>query len=214
MISGECRVEPVGLSTGHQLALEGLRLRLDLRIVPGTAEDGSAAAIWRVEDGRIRTLRLGVPEVYRRAAMLAGGGVLVLALVIWFAGARAPLDGQVAPSATSRVITTTVTPAVEDGAAGASPLPHGPSVTVAPDVAPQPPPLAAPPGAAAAMEALPGTMLPAVTVPGAAAPDEPEATASKPATPPPGTPSAAPRPRPAAVRAPPGDNLDLFADPK
>ena len=57
MISGECRVEPIGLTTGHQLALEGLRLRLDLRIVPGAAaaaegnegaavgENGAAAAV-------------------------------------------------------------------------------------------------------------------------------------------------------------------------
>src|SRR5689334_20051110 len=99
MISGECRVEPVGLATGRQLALEGLRLRLDLRIVPDSAQDGSAAAIWRIEDGRVRTLRLGVPEVYRRAAMIAGLGVLCVSLAIWFAGSRSASNEHVGPAA-------------------------------------------------------------------------------------------------------------------
>ena len=195
MISGECRVEPVGLSTGHQLALDGLRLRLDLRIVPGTAEDGSAAAIWRVEDGRIRTLRLGVPEVYRRAAMLTGVGVLVLALAVWFAGSRAPSDERVGPNPASPVITTTVTPAVEGTTPAAGSPAHAPSVTVSSDVAPQPPPAASGGGAAP----------PPV--------EEPAAASGAPA-PLPEKLAAPPRPRPPAVRAPPGDNLDLFSDPK
>jgi hypothetical protein len=205
MISGECRVEPVGLTTGHQLALDGLRLRLDLRIVPGTAEDGSAAAIWRVEDGRIRTLRLGVPEVYRRAAMLTGVGVLVLALAVWFAGSRTPSDGQVAPSPASPVITTTVTPAIE-AAAGAASVAPVPAVAVPPGVAPQPPPAVAFPTAP--------TPPPAPAAPEAARAEAPAAPASEPEGPAAAAPALAARPRPAVVRAPAGDNLDLFSDPK
>ena len=208
MISGECRVEPVGLSTGHQLALDGLRLRLDLRIVPGTAEDGSAAAIWRVEDGRIRTLRLGVPEVYRRAAMLTGVGVLVLALVIWFAGSSAPSEGASAAPPASQVITTTVTPAV-GGASGATPsVVHAPSLDVSPNVAPLAPPAAPSDVTTSAARA------PTAAPPAAAPPPEEPAAASDPSPPVPDKPAVAPRPRPAAVRAPAGDNLDLFSDPK
>lgn len=193
MISGECRVEPIGLSTGHQLALDGLRLRIDLRIVRGTAEDGSAAALWRVEDGRVRTLRLAVPEVYQRAAMLAGVGVVVVALVIWFAGSRAPSDGRVAPTPASPVITRTITPPGDGASAGAGSV-HVPSVSVSPTVAPEPPAASAPARGAPAEES------------GAAGAAAPVSRVERLTLP--------PRPRPAAARAPAGDNLDLFSDPK
>ena len=210
MISGECRVEPIGLSTGHQLALEGLRLRLDLRIVPGTAEDGSAAAIWRVEDGRVRTLPLGVPAVYRRAAVLSGLGVLAVAIGIWLAGSRAPSDGVTA----SPIITTTVAPAAEGGTSGgASAGPHSPSVAVlggdvSPNVAPLSPALSAP-----------AATVPAAAPPASAAPpDEPAAATGQAPLPSashaPEERVVAPRPRPAPGRAPAGDMLDLFSDPK
>jgi hypothetical protein len=56
MIGGDCRVEtiPFGGSTkapgGRRLAIDGLRLRLDLRIVPNAAAGGDAAAeaVWRI----------------------------------------------------------------------------------------------------------------------------------------------------------------------
>src|SRR5688572_20656502 len=46
MISGECRVDAIppadGMLAGHRLSIDGLRLRLDLRIVP--AADGADGA--------------------------------------------------------------------------------------------------------------------------------------------------------------------------
>lgn len=92
MISGECRVEPIGLTPGRQLTLEGLRLRLDLRIVPDAKGEGIAPAVWRVEEAHATTLRLGVPASIRHVAVLAGLGALTFALVVWFAGSRAPSD--------------------------------------------------------------------------------------------------------------------------
>jgi hypothetical protein len=205
MISGECRVEPIGLSTGHQLALDGLRLRLDLRIVAGTAADGSAEAVWRVEDGRIRTLSLNVPAVYRRAAMLAGLGVLAVALLVWFAGSRAPSEAQ-APALTPGVSVTWETDGNASSVGGAggaasasepSPAPASPDHgDVAPRVAPLPP----------------AAQLPApVTVEPAAPPAPAAAETVRP--PPPSQPA---RPRPAAPSPALTDRemLDLFSDPK
>jgi hypothetical protein len=162
MISGECRVEPLGL-TGRQLALDGLRLQLDLRIVPdGETGAAAAAAVWRVEDGHVATSRLGVPAIYRRAAVLAGLGALALAVVVWFAGTRTSSEERGTPTSTRVSIPPPSTsggasagPAlaigvpgtVMEGSAGRSastPVESSRPQRVAPHVAPLPPEPAAP----------------------------------------------------------------------
>ena len=213
MISGECRVEPIGLSSGHQLALDGLRLRLDLRIVAATAADGSAEAVWRVEDGRIRTLSLNVPAVYRRAAMLAGIGALAVALLVWFAGSRAPSEAQgptLAPGAPgARETDGLASSAPRSSGAGASAA-AAPSVGAAGDaasaaspdrgdVAPRVAPLAP-----AAQPPAPVSVEPAApAAPAAAGTVRP--SPSQPARPRPSAPS------PALTNR---EMLDLFSDPK
>jgi hypothetical protein len=206
MISGECRVEPVGLATGRQLALEGLRLRLDLRIVPGSAENGSAAAVWRIEDRRVRTLRLRVPAVYRRAAMITGLGVLCISLVIWFAGSRSTSNEHVGPAASgSQVITTTVAPAARDAAPPATA--HAPAVAVASEGVSSG---VAPPVSPANVQGLAPSLTPARAELAA----EPATNAAPNAAATAGRTAAVPRPRPAPERDPGGDGLELFSDPK
>jgi hypothetical protein len=101
MISGECHVEgipaPGSSSPGdRRLALDGLRLRLDLRIVPGAGGgDAAAAAVWRIESDRVATLPLCAPSTVRRIAMAAGVAVLALALGVWFlASPVTPTDAR------------------------------------------------------------------------------------------------------------------------
>lgn len=115
VISGECRVEtiPFGADApgGRKLAIDGLRLRLDLKIVPNAAGSGdaAAAAIWRIENARLATLPLGILASYRTLAVAAGLGAMLLALGVWFVGAPAesttmvgasePSAARVAPAA-------------------------------------------------------------------------------------------------------------------
>jgi hypothetical protein len=101
MISGECHVEgipaPGSSSPGdRRLALDGLRLRLDLRIVPGASGgDAAAAAVWRIESDRLATLSLCAPSTVRRIAMAAGVAALALALGVWFlASPVTPTDAR------------------------------------------------------------------------------------------------------------------------
>jgi hypothetical protein len=90
VITGECRVEGLpprdpSARSDHRLALEGLRLQLDLRIVPGPAGgEAAAAAVWRIESDRVKTLSLDAPSALQRAAVAAGVAVLVAALGVWF----------------------------------------------------------------------------------------------------------------------------------
>jgi hypothetical protein len=101
MISGECHVEGIPASGSsspgdRRLALDGLRLRLDLRIVPGAAGgDAAAAAIWRIESDRLATLPLCAPSTVRRIAMAAGVAALAVALGVWFlASPVTPTDAR------------------------------------------------------------------------------------------------------------------------
>ena len=106
MISGECRVEPIPFGNapdaagGRKLAIDGLRLRLDLRIVPdGSGGDAVGAAVWRIENARLATLPLGLAAPYRWVAVAAGLGAVLLALGVWFAGAPSAPPSSVEPSA-------------------------------------------------------------------------------------------------------------------
>jgi hypothetical protein len=101
VISGECHVEgipgPGSASPGdRRLILDGLRLRLDLRIVPGApGSDAAAAAIWRIESDGLSTLPLCAPSTYRRLAVGAGIAALALAVGMWFLGSPVtPTDAR------------------------------------------------------------------------------------------------------------------------
>jgi hypothetical protein len=140
VITGECSVE--GLTgADHQVLLEGLRLRLDLRIMPrakgkdAVGAGAGAAAVWRIEDARIATLPLGVPLVYQRAALISGLSVLALSIAFWLAR----------PSTTSSFEAASAPPRASSAAApvanvpaAPSPMMHeGSSEVVAPRVAPR-----------------------------------------------------------------------------
>jgi hypothetical protein len=100
VISGECRVEGVpsldpSSPSGRKLALDGLRLQLDLRIVPSASGDATAAAIWRIDSEAVATLPLCTPAGYRRLAMAVGLAVLIAAVGVWFlAGPSAPSEAR------------------------------------------------------------------------------------------------------------------------
>lgn len=81
-MSAECRVEHVSLE-GAQIAIDGLRLRLDLRIVPRSARAGSADGTG-ILDVVSATLRSTRAPVYQVAAVVLGVGVLLVALLLWF----------------------------------------------------------------------------------------------------------------------------------
>ncbi len=86
LMAGECRIE-ANSASGRKVVVEGLRVRLDLRIVPGSstpAADGSTEAMLRVASAKITTAPLEVPA-YLRGAVWAGVGALTLALGVWFA---------------------------------------------------------------------------------------------------------------------------------
>lgn len=109
MISGECRVDAIppadGVLAGHRLSIDGLRLRLDLRIVPA-ADGAGGAAVLRVEQASVTTLPLfgvSVPAVYRRAAVLSSLAMLTLAVVVWFAGTPPEREELASPRDTSAV---------------------------------------------------------------------------------------------------------------
>jgi hypothetical protein len=130
VISGECRVEtlPFGSSPeppgGRKLAIDGLRLRLDLRIVPSAAggDDAAAAAIWRIENAQLATLPLGIAASYRTLAVAAGLGAMLLALGVWFVGAPGAPTTMGAPSTASGNARTLPTAAI----APSSPIPGSP----------------------------------------------------------------------------------------
>jgi hypothetical protein len=208
VISGECRVDtlPFGDSpnspAGRKLAIDGLRLRLDLRIVPSAAggDDAAAAAIWRIENAHLATLPLSITASYRKLAVAAGLGAMLLALGVWFVGppsAPTTLGEPSSPRAAARELPV---------AAPSSPLPSSPARTaatreVAPSsVADSPAPV---PSAGAAPPLLPQTAIPSVA-PRIAAMPASAATPAMPASAATAAPAGAARVDP-AVRAPRGE---------
>jgi hypothetical protein len=143
---------------GHRLSIDGLRLRLDLRIVPGSlGADGSGAAVLRVENANVTTLPLfgvHIPAVYRRAAVLSSLVVLGLALVVWFSSTPVehgssfePAAPQAAPARSAPAVSAR---AIERAVAPPAAVPPA----AVPPAAVPPPPAAGP--AAPAVRVEPG----------------------------------------------------------
>jgi len=98
VISGECRVETVPSSEGA--LLKGLRLELDLRLAPATADGKEGTwSILRVEGARFAPDRPAALPAYQRWSMLAGAGVLLLSTALWFA--LEPEPSEALPAAAS-----------------------------------------------------------------------------------------------------------------
>ena len=96
MIHGECRLRATS-PWADEITLDGLRLHLDLHIVPrasrASSGPGAPASLRRASAG-LRALWLGI-SVRRERAFVAGVSVLALALAFW--STRAP-SGSRAPS--------------------------------------------------------------------------------------------------------------------
>jgi hypothetical protein len=85
-LSGECRIEAISLD-GQARLIDGLRLRLDLRLAPSSRRQGSQLpALTR--------------QVQKLAAMVALGALLT-ALLVWFLWAPAAPPISVAPLPTA-----------------------------------------------------------------------------------------------------------------
>ena len=88
MLSGECRIDAIPVN-GRAVLIDGLRLRLDLRLAPAAQPAG--------HEQRTRSALL--PRRVQRLAALAGLAALLMALAFWFAGgAPAPSHGRGAPA--------------------------------------------------------------------------------------------------------------------
>jgi hypothetical protein len=86
MLSGECRIDAVPVK-GQAVLIDGLRLRLDLRLAPAAKPCADAQ----------RTSPALLPRRVQRLAALAGLAALLLALAIWFAGAPVPSQPSSVP---------------------------------------------------------------------------------------------------------------------
>lgn len=81
-MNASCRVEEPSVSNAG-IALEGLRLRLDIRILPGSAKNGPRGRVRaRVLEAELGERRL---PMYRWAAVMVGLGVLIATVVVWIA---------------------------------------------------------------------------------------------------------------------------------
>src|SRR4051812_40415471 len=78
MLSGECRIDAIPIH-GQAVLLDGLRVRLDLRLAP-------SAARAKATDPKQRTGLLLLPRRVQRLAAMAGLAALLSALALWFAG--------------------------------------------------------------------------------------------------------------------------------
>jgi hypothetical protein len=201
-MEGECRIE-ANSPSGRKVVLEGLRVRLDLRIVPGSgspAADGNTEAVLRVASAKITTVTEA--RSYLHGALWAGLGALTLALVVWFASAAPePLVND--PGARSSNVGAPGEAMLES--AGRTPIEKSfvPEKPAAPErETPAVAPILAPPPVPHAPAVVPlrrGPPLPRRA---------PFARADSP-------PSHAPSPPPVAAKlASSGDMLDLFEDPK
>jgi hypothetical protein len=222
MLSGECRVETTP-AAGCEVFLEGMRLHLDLRLVPRAstrAADGRVETLLEVEHARFSATR-GLSPSFERAAIYAGLGALTLAVIVWCLGgtsAPSPLDA----AAPARVSAPTNTRAVPRSSAAsgahdtpvASRTPGAPSAPrPAPDISPAPADLP-PAGARRAAPLTPPRPAPEVMpTPGASTPKSaPVRAKAAMTTQPTGSRNGAPA-APARARAS-VDKLDLFEDTK
>lgn len=89
MLSGECRIDAIPIH-GQAVLIDGLRLRLDLRLAPSA----------KATDSKQRTGPLLLPRRVQRLAAMAGLAALLSALALWFAGGGTPAP-QPAPPATA-----------------------------------------------------------------------------------------------------------------
>jgi hypothetical protein len=127
MLSGECRIEAIPLS-GEAVLLDGLRLRLDLRLraVP--------------KEGSESHLPVLSPRV-QRAAALAGLSALIVALAIWSWGPAAPESVvPAAPTAAPALAPAASPPRIEPTSPVSVPAPNpAPAVAAVPTPASPPP---------------------------------------------------------------------------
>ena len=162
MLSGECRIDAIPIH-GQAVLIDGLRLRLDLRLAPSA----------KAADSKQRTGSLLLPRRVQRLAALAGLAALLSALALWFAGGGAPAP-QPAPPATAA-------PPVRAPAAraGAAPPPvemATPQLAPVPQVTPEPRPNVPP--AARSESATASAAKPALAVAKSPAPSRPSAPKS------------------------------------
>jgi hypothetical protein len=101
MIHGECRLEATS-PWADDIAVEGLRLHLDLHIVPRASRatsGGGATAALRRASASLRALCLGI-SVRRERAVVAGISVLAMVIAFWStrtpSGSHAPNNGTAA----------------------------------------------------------------------------------------------------------------------
>lgn len=246
MISGECRVEPIPFTPSpggdSKLSIEGLRLRLDLRILPGApGSDAVAAAVWRVESANVAWLPFGGLRGWRRVALAAGVVGLGLALVVWVEHALssrnlssqevsppeplarpspavrnrpAPAPGPASPPPAS----ASSGPALDTGAAGAAAAAvPTPASGVAPRITVVQPEVDSPARSGASRQVADGTVRPPTAVASSGAAPRKAAARGAPSTVASSNAAKEPSPRSdssVATSLSSQDMLDLFADTK
>lgn len=187
MIHGECRLEATS-PWADDVILNGLRLQLDLHIVPRRgrvpADSGATAALRRAS-ASVRALCFESSR-YQQHALMAGIGVLALALALAFWSAREP-SGVNAPTS-ERPTAPVVAKSPEPRSPPRPVVPLAPAAKVTPlHAEPSPPP---------------GTGSPATESPSLPAPNE-APSARKLAAP--------SRPTPPPLAAPPAPAVKSFA---
>jgi hypothetical protein len=216
-MSAECRVQALPLS-GADISIDGLRLRLDIRIVPRSKDSAASTdtdAILRVVSAKLSR----VPEMpaYQWAAVMLGVGFLLVAITLWIAK---PSQAPVAPDRTAAAAPAVSAPQVRAETAmptarAPEPAPVLPAASNAPAAAPAPVP-SAPPSTSTAP--IPAPRTPRVEVNSAQPSKRPEPF--KKTLPPARTAVAAAPPEPASAPPQPvaqrpaarSDMLDLFGD--
>jgi hypothetical protein len=123
MLSGECRIDAIPIH-GQAVLIDGLRLRLDLRLAPSA----------KATDSKQRTGSLLLPRRVQRLAAMAGLAALLSALALWFAGGGAPAPQPAPPATAAPPVPAPTARAV------AAPPPVEVTTPVAPEVRPIVPP--------------------------------------------------------------------------
>lgn len=222
-MSAECRVEAPPLSAAD-IAIDGLRLRLDIRIVPrarGQAARDDVNAMFRVVTAKLT--RATQRPAYQWAALMVGLGTLLVAITVWIAGSgeapspaeRSAATAPVVHAAPSAPATKAEAPARADAVPAAA-VTSDPSVTSA--AAPPAPietrasPTAPPPSRSVRVRRVDAS--PAPKPPERPERATPAATRAAVAAPP--TPSVADAIRQPVAQRPAArdDMLDLFGDTK